>query len=111
MKTPSGPLAWPLEFPRRPSLHFSLNWTKLLRYMTRFWELLAGKKVLATLSGHLHISYDQEINGIQVQGTRSTAFPFALQDEKLICLWPPQVRVVTIDGDELSSRLFEVPLD
>ena len=79
--------------------------------LDRFWELLAKKKVLAVLSGHVHISYEQEVNGIQVMGTRSTAFPFAPQDEKLICLWPPHIRVVTVDGEGMRSRLIEVPLD
>lgn len=73
--------------------------------------MLAKKKVLATLSGHVHISYDQEVNAIQVLGTRSTAFPFTPQDEKLICLWPPHIRVVTVGGERARSRLIEVPLD
>jgi Icc protein len=79
--------------------------------LDRFWTFVSKKKVLATLSGHVHISYEQELRGVQVMGTRSTAFPFATQDEKLICLWPPQIRVVSVDGDSLSSRLIDVPLD
>lgn len=79
--------------------------------LDRFWDLISKKKVLGTLSGHVHISYEQEVRGIKVMGTRSTAFPFAPQDEKLICLWPPQIRVVSVGNDSLSSRLIDVPLD
>ena len=79
--------------------------------LDRFWDLLSKKKVLCTLSGHVHISYEQEVRGIQVMGTRSTAFAFAPQDEKLICLWPPHIRVVTVNGERITSRLIEVPLD
>jgi Icc protein len=64
--------------------------------LDRFWNLVSKKKVLGILSGHVHISYEQEVRGIKVMGTRSTAFPFAPQDEKLICLWPPQIRVVPL---------------
>jgi 3',5'-cyclic AMP phosphodiesterase CpdA len=79
--------------------------------LDRFWDFVSKKKVLATLSGHVHISYEQEVRGVQVMGTRSTAFAFAPQDEKLICLWPPHIRVVTVDGERITSRLIEVPLD
>lgn len=76
-----------------------------------FWGLLAGRNVLGTLSGHVHISYEQRVNEIPVMGTRSTAFAFAPQDEKMIVLCPPQIRVVTVSGDALTSRLIDVPLD
>ncbi len=79
--------------------------------LDRFWEMLSGKHVLGILSGHVHISYEQRVNNIPVMGTRSTAFPFAPQDEKLIVLWPPQIRVVTVNRDSLNSRLVDVPLD
>lgn len=76
-----------------------------------FWKLLAGKRILGTLSGHVHISYDQEVNGIPVVGTRSTAFQFAQQDEKLIVLWTPHIRVVTVSENQLISKVIEVSLD
>ena len=76
-----------------------------------FWELLKGKNIFGTLSGHVHISYAQQVNGIPVIGTRSTAFQFAPQDEKLIVLWPPHIRMVSVAGTSLSTRLIEVPLD
>jgi 3',5'-cyclic AMP phosphodiesterase CpdA len=76
-----------------------------------FWELLEGKNILGTLSGHVHISYAQQVNGIPVIGTRSTAFQFAPQDEKLIVLWPPHVRVVTVSETTLESKIIEVSLD
>jgi Icc protein len=79
--------------------------------LDRFWELLRGKTILGMLSGHVHISYEQEVNGIPVIGTRSTAFQFVPQDEKIIALWPPHIRVVKVEGNVLSTHLVEVPLD
>jgi hypothetical protein len=79
--------------------------------LERFWDLLRGKNILGIFSGHVHISYEQQVNGIPVMGTRSTAFAFAPQDEKIIALWPPQIRLVTVEENLLTSQLLEVPLD
>ena len=78
--------------------------------LDRFWDLAYGKNILGTLSGHVH-SYEKSVNRIAILGTLSTAFPFAPQDDKLICLSPPHIRVVTFDKQVPISRLIEVPLD
>jgi Icc protein len=74
------------------------------------WTVLEGSSVLATISGHVHISYEEVKSGIAVYGTRSTAFQFARQDEPLTCLLPPHIRVLTIEEGIVSSRLIEVEL-
>jgi 3',5'-cyclic AMP phosphodiesterase CpdA len=78
--------------------------------LERFWKIVEGRSVLACLSGHVHISFTRQVNGINVMGTRSTAYPFALQDEMLICLLPPHIRLVTVNQDGVTSQLLEVPL-
>jgi 3',5'-cyclic AMP phosphodiesterase CpdA len=80
--------------------------------LERFWEIVtapqADGKVLGILCGHTHLTYEKLVEGIPVFGTRSTAFPFAHQDEPLITLQPPQYRLVTIQGGVLTTRVFEV---
>jgi Icc protein len=76
----------------------------------RFWEIVIGRNVLGIFCGHVHMTYDRVVEGIPVFGLRSTAFPFALQDEPLLCLLPPQYRFVTIHKGVLTTRIFEVPL-
>jgi Icc protein len=76
----------------------------------RFWEIVTGRNVMGIFCGHVHITYDRVIENIPVFGLRSTAFPFALQDEPLLCLLPPQYRFVTIHNGVLTTRIFEVPL-
>ena len=76
----------------------------------RFWEVVKDHHVLGIFSGHVHNTYEQVVHGIPVYGLRSTAFPFALQDEPLACLLPPQYRLVTVQNDMLTTRIFEVPL-
>jgi 3',5'-cyclic-AMP phosphodiesterase len=76
----------------------------------KFWEIIRGKNVLAILSGHVHITYELEKNGVPVMGVRSTAFPFLLSNDPVIALQPPHYRLVTIDGNQLTSKIFEVPL-
>ncbi len=78
--------------------------------MSRFWRTLAGHNVLGILSGHLHTSYERMVENIPVWGLRSTVFQFAMQDEPLLCLLPPQYRLVTVHKNVLTSRVFEVPL-
>jgi hypothetical protein len=50
------------------------------------------------------------VEGIPVLTLRSTAFQFARQARPLLTLEPPQYRLVTIDGDTLSSKVVEVAL-
>jgi Icc protein len=76
----------------------------------RFWQTVAGKRVIGIFCGHTHISYEMAVGGIPVFGVRSTAIPFVLQDEPLIALWPPHYRLVTIRDGVLTSRIFEVEL-
>jgi 3',5'-cyclic AMP phosphodiesterase CpdA len=76
----------------------------------RFWEIVTRSNVIGIFCGHVHTTYDKIIEGIPVLGLRSTAFPFALQDEPLLCLLPPHYRFVTIQNDILTTRIIEVPL-
>jgi len=78
--------------------------------MGPFWKALAGHPVLGILCGHLHTTYEQMANNIPILGLRSTVFQFALQDEPLICLLPPQYRLVTVHQGVMTTRVFEVPL-
>jgi Icc protein len=76
----------------------------------RFWDLLAGRNVLAIFSGHVHATYEVQRRGIPVYGLRATTFQFALQDKELFCLLPPHYRYVSIDNGLLTTRIFEVRL-
>lgn len=80
----------------------------------KFWDLLTAgkhkKNILGLISAHSHITYDKVVDGISVFGVRSTAFPFALQDEPLLTLLPPQYRLFEITDGKLTSQVFEVEL-
>lgn len=76
----------------------------------KFWTILEGYNVLGIFCGHIHTTYEKVINNISVFGLRSTACPFALQDEPLVCLMPPHYRVINIKNGVLSTQVFEVPL-
>lgn len=76
----------------------------------KFWEVVAGRRVLGILSGHVHTTYETVVRGIPVYGLRSTTFQFALQDKPLFCLQPPHYRYVTIRDGILTNRIFEVPI-
>jgi len=76
----------------------------------RFWAALRGKPVLGVLSGHIHMTTETVVEGIPVLTVRSTCFQFAQEARPLLLLEPPQYRVVTIDGDVLTSRVVEVAL-
>jgi len=76
----------------------------------RFWDIVEGRNVIGILCAHTHLTYEKVVGDIPVYGIRSTAFPFVLQDEPLICLLPPQYRLVTIHDNVLTTRIFEVPL-
>lgn len=78
--------------------------------VNQFWEIVTGRNVLGIFSGHVHITYEKIVNDIAVFGLRSTAAPFALQDEPLACLLPPHYRLVTVQDGILTARIFEVPL-
>jgi 3',5'-cyclic AMP phosphodiesterase CpdA len=76
----------------------------------RFWEIVRHKHVLGVLSGHVHMTTERVVEGIPVLTLRSTAFQFARQARPLLTLEPPHYRLVTIDGDVLTSKVFEVAL-
>jgi 3',5'-cyclic AMP phosphodiesterase CpdA len=76
----------------------------------RFWEILSGRNVIGVLCAHTHLTYEKVIEGVPVYGIRSTAFPFALLDEPLTCLLPPQYRYITVQDNLITTRVFEVPL-
>jgi Icc protein len=76
----------------------------------RFWEATRGRNILGIFCGHVHMSYEKIVEGLPVFGLRSTAFPFVLQDEPLICLLPAHYRLITVDEGRLSTQIFEVPL-
>ena len=78
--------------------------------MQPFWKVVTGCNVLGILCGHLHNTYEQLVNNIPVLGLRSTVFQFAVQDEPLITLLPPQYRLVTVHEGALTSRVYEVAL-
>jgi len=80
--------------------------------LDQFWELVlqpgVKEKVLGILCGHVHITYEDQYEGIQILGLRSTAFPFAKTDDPLLILAPPQYRYVNIQNGILTSRIYTV---
>lgn len=79
--------------------------------VTAFAERIAGRGVLAILSGHTHATFERELAGVPVLGLRSTCFQFApIEGPLLRCLQPPHYRVVSIEGGALRSEIVEVPL-
>jgi Icc protein len=81
--------------------------------LDQFWEIVARpgvrEKVLGILCGHVHITYEDEYNGIQILGLRSTAYPFAENEQKFqVILAPPHYRFVSIQNNVLTSRIFKV---
>jgi 3',5'-cyclic-AMP phosphodiesterase len=77
-----------------------------------FWEIVTApgirEKVLGILCGHAHITYEDEYEGIQILGLRSTAYPFAKTDGPTVILAPPHYRFITIKNDVLTSRIYKV---
>ncbi len=77
--------------------------------LQRFWDTVAGHRVLGIFSGHLHATYSTEVEGIPVFGLRSTTLQFALQEDLLLCVQPLHYRVVTVRDNVLSTQVVEVP--
>lgn len=77
-----------------------------------FWNIVTApnvkKKILGILCGHVHITYEDEYQGIQILGLRSTAYPFAKTDDVTILLAPPHYRFVSIQNGILTSRVYKV---
>jgi 3',5'-cyclic AMP phosphodiesterase CpdA len=76
----------------------------------RFWDTLRGKNVLGVLAGHIHMTTETVVERIPVLTVRSTCFQFARRARPLLTLESPQYRIMTIDGDKLTSRVIEVSL-
>ena len=81
----------------------------------QFWEIVAApgvkEKVLGILCGHVHITYEDEYKGIQILGLRSTAYPFAENEQKFqVLLVPPHYRFVSIQNGILTSRIYKVSI-
>ncbi|HSB00857.1 MAG TPA: metallophosphoesterase [Anaerolineales bacterium] len=77
-----------------------------------FWEIVTKpgvkEKILGILCGHAHITYEDEYEGIQILGLRSTAYPFAKTDGPTVILAPPHYRFVSIQNNILTSRIYKV---
>jgi 3',5'-cyclic AMP phosphodiesterase CpdA len=82
--------------------------------LDEFWDVVADpgvkEKVLAILCGHVHITYEDEYEGIPILGLRSTAYPFAKTDDPVVILAAPHYRFVRIKDGILTSRIYKVPL-
>lgn len=77
-----------------------------------FWEIVTAPRlkdrILGILCGHAHITYEDEYQGIQILGLRSTAYPFARTDGPTVILAPPHYRFITIKNNVLTSRIYKV---
>lgn len=82
--------------------------------LDEFWEVVSDPKVkdkvLAILCGHVHITYEEEYNGIPILGLRSTAYPFAKTDDPLVILAAPHYRFVRVQDGILTSRIYKVEI-
>ena len=80
--------------------------------LNEFWEVVLPEKdkVLGILSGHVHITYEEEYHGVPIYGLRSTAYPFLRTDEIQLILAPPHYRFVSIQNGVLTSRIYKVSL-
>ena len=80
--------------------------------LTRFWELLHGRRVLGILCGHVHASYEVLMHGIPVYGLRSTAPPYNSHSSSPdSAVWPcPHYRVIHVTDEGLKTEVVEVPL-
>lgn len=76
----------------------------------RLWRALRGGRVLGVLFGHAHTSVERRVDGVPVLGLRSTCFQFGRTEEPTFLIQPLQYRVLSVDADGLTSRLYEVPL-
>jgi Icc protein len=75
-----------------------------------FWDIVRGQEVLGIFCGHAHTTHQNVTNGIPVFALRSTIYQFAQHDEPMMCLEPPHYRLVTVEGGQIRTQIFEVPL-
>ncbi len=77
-----------------------------------FWKIVTRpgirEKILGILCGHVHITYEDEYEGIQILGLRSTAYHFAIADEPVVISATPQYRYVHVQDGILTSRIYNV---
>ena len=82
--------------------------------LAEFWKIVSHPevkdKVLAILSGHVHITYEEEYSGIPILGLRSTAYPFSRSDDIQVILAPPHYRYIRIQDGILTSRIYKVTI-
>lgn len=78
--------------------------------LDEFWDVVLPnkEKVLGILCGHVHITYEDEYDGVPIYGLRSTAFPFAKTDDPVVILAAPHYRYVRIQDGILTSRIYKV---
>ncbi len=76
-----------------------------------FWEIVAGKHILGIFCGHVHLTFETQKRCIPIYTVGSTGFQFVRQDQPLVCLTPPQYRVVTVDGERITTRVVDVILE
>ena len=78
-----------------------------------FWGIVTEpgikEKVLGILCGHVHITYEDEYQGIQSLGLRSTAYPFAKTDDPVMIVAAPHYRYIHVQDGILTSRVYNVP--
>ena len=75
-----------------------------------FWDIVRGRNVLGIFTGHVHMTYEQYVEGVPVFGLRSTMFQFAPTPQPTLVLDARHYRLVTIDDGVLTTRVFEVPI-
>jgi 3',5'-cyclic-AMP phosphodiesterase len=76
-----------------------------------FARIIAGRRVLAILSGHVHITYESQVGSVPVYGLRSTMFSFTQCGDKLFfVLGNLNYRAVTVEDGKISTEIVEVPL-
>jgi len=76
-----------------------------------FGARIAGRGVVAILSGHSHATFERELAGVPVWGLRSTCFQFVpIEGPTLCCLLPPHYRIMTLEDGVLHSTIVEVAL-
>lgn len=76
----------------------------------RLWRSLRKGRVLGVVFGHAHASVARCVDSVPVWGLRSTCFQFGGTEHPTFLIQPLHYRVVCVEGDALTSQLYEVPL-
>ena len=75
----------------------------------RVWERL-DRGIVAVLFGHAHATVDATVRGVPVLGTRATCFQFAATETPEFVMQPLHYRTLTVEGAQVTTERFEVPL-